>query len=63
MSRLKLVANNTFEKFIDFINKMLFFKSLNETYYLGFENGSWDVLADIIENDNVQDFQDFRLPT
>lgn len=57
--RVSNTINNTFEKFIEFINKMLLFESVEKKCYLGFENGSWNVLADIIEHDNVQDFEEF----
>ncbi|MCK5537205.1 MAG: ATP-binding protein [Bacteroidales bacterium] len=69
LSLLKYIKNNSeldkndendcFLKFFEFIEGMLFFRSLQENMYLGIESGSRNVAADIIEKDNVQDFEAF----
>jgi hypothetical protein len=69
LSILKYVKNNsvlddnkentTFLTFFKFIEGMLFFRSLQDNIYLGLEIGSRGILEDIIEKDNVYDFEDF----
>lgn len=51
--------NLIFADFIDFINKMLFFRSLDENKYIGFEQGSNPISSDIIEHGNTKDFELF----
>jgi len=51
--------NIVFNKFIDFINKMLFFRSLDENRYNGLRQGTGAIDEDIISHDNVQDFEFF----
>ncbi len=51
--------NKCFIKFFEFIEGMLFFRSLQENMYLGLETGSRDFISDIIENGNVSDFESF----
>ncbi len=51
--------NIIFKKFMDFVNKMLFFRSLEENRYIGLEQGSGAIEEDIISHDNVQDFENF----
>lgn len=47
-------------KFIyEFANKMLYFRSLQENSYIGIKNGIEFVIPWIIENNYVQDFEDF----
>jgi len=51
--------NSCFFQFIDFINRMLFFRSLSDNKYLGLQKGRTQCLADIIARDNVDDFESF----
>ena len=51
--------NKCFTEFNDFINGMLFFRSLEHNDYIGFEQGSKGIAEDIIEKNNVTDFQNF----
>jgi AAA15 family ATPase/GTPase len=53
--------NNTFNYFFSFVDGMLFFRSLQENMYLGLEVGSRDIQTDIIENDKVENFQEFLI--
>jgi len=48
-----------FKEFHRFVNKMLFFRSVEERSYIGLENEVNDISQDIIKKNNVQDFQDF----
>ncbi|KAF3983938.1 MAG: ATP-binding protein [Methylococcales symbiont of Hymedesmia sp. n. MRB-2018] len=69
LSIIKYVKENTilegnednaiFNRFFDFINKMLFFRSLEQNAYLGLESGSRVLDKDIIDRGNVADFQKF----
>lgn len=69
LSLLKYVKNNSelneneenecFMKFFEFIEGMLFFRSLQENMYIGLESGNRDVAADIIEKGNVSDLEKF----
>jgi len=51
--------NKCFFAFIEFVNGMLFFRSLEHNNYIGFEQGVSGVASDIIEKGNVHDFQEF----
>ncbi len=51
--------NACFNKFLDFVNGMLFFRSLEQNNYIGFEQGSSELAVDIIEKENVKDFEHF----
>lgn len=70
LSALKYIKNNTvlgsdvitqtFLSLFDFINKMLFFRSLEDRMYLGMDSFSGkSILDDIIERDKVADYQKF----
>ncbi len=69
LSLLKYIKNNSvldnneenkcFNKFYDFVDKMLFFRSLQENMYLGVEVGRRVLDEDIIENNNVNDLEAF----
>lgn len=70
ISVVKYVRNNTvlpkinpvngiFYKFIEFVNRMLFFKSVQETCYMGFKKGSDIITDDITERDSVKNFESF----
>lgn len=53
------ITNSTFIDFFKFIEGMLFFRSLQKNQYLGFEIGNKDIHEDIVENNNVKDFELF----
>ena len=69
LSALKYIKNNTelepnsinstFIVFFKFIDSMLYFRTLNDSVYLGLEKGKEDVLENIVENNNVKDFEEF----
>ena len=51
--------NVVFNEFFNFVNKMLFFRSLKENEYIGFKNGS-DYLFNVIVNENkLNEFEKF----
>ena len=52
-------SNIVFKEFINFVNNMLFFRSLERNRYLGFEQGSSSIDEDIISKDNVKDFEKY----
>ena len=49
--------NDTFNKFKKFVNGMLYFRSLNDRCYIGFEQGSRHISNDIINRGNLEDFE------
>jgi AAA15 family ATPase/GTPase len=51
--------NNTFLSFFTFIEQMLYFRTLLDRTYMGFEIGGKKIFEDIISNNNVEDFEDF----
>ena len=51
--------NNVFRMFIDFVNKMLLFYSLEDRQYQGFQIGSDNITDGIIESGKVDQFQEF----
>ncbi|MHB1350039.1 MAG: AAA family ATPase [Desulfobulbaceae bacterium] len=51
--------NNCFYRFIKFVNGMLFFRSLDQNNYIGFEQGRSFISTDIVEHGNVKDFEKF----
>lgn len=69
LSLLKYIKNNSeldqnfdneiFQDFFKFIEGMLFFRSLQNNYYLGIESGAKKVSEDIIEKNNVENLQLF----
>lgn len=69
LSILKYVKNNTelenneinktFQLFFTFVEKMLYFRSLVDRIYLGFDLGVKHILEDIVKKDNVKDFENF----
>lgn len=52
-------TNDCFNNFITFVNGMLFFRSLDKNYYIGLEQGTTGIEADIIEKNNVKEFEIF----
>lgn len=66
ISALRYIANNTtlevnspIKKIISFVSNMLWFRSLEAAKYIGFENGSGDIIEYIIENELMHEFQEF----
>jgi len=69
LSLLKYIKNNSllddntenriFVTFFDFVEKMLFFRSLQDNMYLGMEVGRTVIDEDIIKKDNVYDLESF----
>ncbi|MBJ9205755.1 ATP-binding protein [Citrobacter sp. FDAARGOS_156] len=53
------VEKNLFTKFIRFVDKMLYFRSLDSNNYLGLEMGRHLITPDIVERGNVDDFERF----
>lgn len=51
--------NNLFYEFLDFVDKMLYFRSLDENRFIGIENGARNICQDIVEHGNVEDFEKF----
>lgn len=51
--------NNIFKEFYDFINKILYFKYIDEISYIGLKDGVEYILSDIVENDNLENFEKF----
>ncbi|MFW3382898.1 AAA family ATPase [Aliarcobacter butzleri] len=52
-------TNKTFKKFKEFINSMLYFRSLDDRCYIGFEQGSHSIADDIVKRGNLKDFESF----
>jgi len=69
LSVLKYVKNNTmlmsnaendaFHDFFTFVEHMLFFRSLEARSYIGQDKKTGSLVADIIKNDKVKDFESF----
>lgn len=53
------VQNHVFKKFIDFVERMLLFYSLDSRGYEGFMNGSESIAEGIVNSGKVKDFQEF----
>lgn len=60
-SRLNYNDNNvqTFNSFYDFVNKMLFFRSLDKSQYIGLGKLDEGIFAFIIKNNLISDFESF----
>ncbi len=53
-------TNKVFKKFIDFVNKMLYFRHLDDKKcYMGLQQGGGFISTDIVENGNLKDFETF----
>lgn len=52
-------VSRTFINFLEFVDKMLYFRSLEDRMYLGLETGSRILGDEIIEKNNVEDFESF----
>jgi AAA15 family ATPase/GTPase len=55
----KNTENEVLFLFFQFVDGMLFFRSLDQNMYLGLETGTRGVADDIIEKGNVKDLEDF----
>jgi SMC domain protein len=53
------VINTTFKKFFVFVEKMLFFRTLRDTSYIGLDTKEGGITEDIIKRNNVRDFETF----
>lgn len=53
------VINTVFKKFLLFVDRMLFFRTLRDTNYIGLETKEGSITEDIIKRNNVADFQNF----
>ena len=53
------IDNECFFEFIDFINGMLFFRSLDKNDYIGLEQGGGSIGADIVEQGHLEGFESF----
>ena len=53
------VQNRVFKKFIDFVDRMLLFYSLDSRGYEGFTNGSENISEGIVNAGKVKDFEGF----
>nr|WP_279085969.1 ATP-binding protein [Comamonas thiooxydans] len=51
--------NDCFKAFLTFVDGMLFFRSLDQNNYIGFEQGSNGIQKDIISKGQVEDFEKF----
>ena len=69
LSLLKYIKNNSeldknsendcFLIFFRFVERMLFFRSLQKNMYLGLKSGTSDIVVDIIEKGNISDLESF----
>lgn len=53
------IEKELFYKFINFVDKMLYFRSLDSNNYLGLEMGQHLITPDIVEKGNLEDFERF----
>lgn len=53
------LENQVFKKFIDFVDRMLLFYSLDSRGYEGFMNGSESIAEGIVNSGKVKEFQEF----
>ena len=51
--------NTTFKKFFVFVERMLFFRTLRDTSYIGLDIKEGGITEDIIKRNNVSDFEAF----
>ena len=53
------LSNQTFNSFRVFVDKILLVKTLDEIFYIGYENGGSDIEDDIINRANLKDLEEF----
>ena len=51
--------NKIFSEFREFVNKMLYFRALDDKCYMGLEQGNHSIEHDIVERKNLTDFEKF----
>ncbi len=51
--------NKAFLDFVTFVDKMLYFRSLEDNRYIGIEHGPKSICADIVECGNIEKFEAF----
>ncbi|MEH7112247.1 ATP-binding protein [Neobacillus niacini] len=51
--------NSVLDKFLNFVDNMLLFSSLERNHYQGFRNGNGSIAKEIIERGKLEDFQQF----
>lgn len=51
--------NKIYKRFIDFVNKMLYFRNLDDKCYMGLQQGGGFIGHNIIERNNLKDFENF----
>ena len=52
-------VNKCFAEFLNFVDGMLFFRSLGQNSYIGIKEGSSQIAADIIKKGHLRDFESF----
>jgi AAA15 family ATPase/GTPase len=52
-------TNEIFKKFITFINKMLYFRHLDDRCYMGLQQGGGFISSDIVKSGKLKDFETF----
>ncbi len=51
--------NKLFNMFFDFVNRMLYFKSLDKNDYMGYEKGGCSITEDILKKNHLKEFESF----
>jgi AAA15 family ATPase/GTPase len=52
-------TNDVLKEFFNFIDNMLFFRTLNSNDYIGCESGKHQIVQDILKNGHLTEFEDF----
>jgi AAA15 family ATPase/GTPase len=52
-------TNDAFSKFLDLVDHMLYFRSLQDTSFIGFKSGTDSILDYVVKNNLLQDFENF----
>lgn len=52
-------TNKALDAFFSFVDKMLFFRSLKENNFIGYEIGSRHIFDDILEKGHIEEFESF----
>ena len=52
-------TNKIFKKFITFVNKMLYFRHLDDRCYTGLQQGGGFIFSEIVKNSKLKDFENF----
>lgn len=51
--------NDSFQKFFEFVEHMLFFRSLQDTSFIGFQSGGESILDYLVRNELTKEFENF----